>query len=855
MKIIRMRTENRETPMGIDVPSPVFSWNVLTDTKNWRQKSYRITVVRDGVHAWDSGKVLSDQMVQIPYQGERLRSDTRYEWRVEVEGSDGFSETSEASWFETGLLADSDWKGIYIGETEDFCYHLYRKAFGLGKKVVRARLFVSGLGHHVCWINGQPVSDRVLEPGWADYRTTNFYSVYDVTGLLQKGENAIGVKLGDGMYNVPGGRYVYYARSYGKIKLNVQLNYTCEDGSTGCLYTDKTWKMAPSPIKFCCIYGGEDYDGRLERKGFSRGDYREDASWIPVADVEPPAGKRRASMMAPMRVMQRYRPYSVRKNGKGAWLYDFGTNFSGWARIQIRKNQAAPGTKIVMTPGELLDNEFVPVQNNRPYAWTYFLNDEDVQEFAPDFTYTGFRYLQVEGAVPDTAATSADMPAIEKIMGEFIYPDVEQTGEFHCSNSLFNDIHKIVCQAILSNMKSYLTDCPHREKLPWLEQTHLIAPGVMYNYDVQCLYEKAEQDMADSQRDTGLVPDICPEYVVFGYHEGFVDSPEWGSACVLNPWYMYQMYGNTKTAEKYYDVMKRYVDYLTSRTHHHVLHHGLGDWLDIGPNRPHSQNTPVPVVATCIYYYDLCVMERTAKALGKDSDAREFARLKEEVFREYNLQFYDDQTGRYATGSQAAQAMSLVVGLVPEKERQRVIEQLRRDIVNRGYAITAGDVGHPFLITAAIQNGLSDLINEMTNQTDTPGYGYQVVNGATTLTEEWDGPEPGNPHGSQNHFMLGGIEEWFYAGLGGIRMIHGKRPFGEVDIEPYFPEDMGYCHVRVFHPYGKLFVNWKREETQIVLEVKVPANLTAHIRTGENEVQTVDSGTWEFRIPVPEQEV
>ena len=295
----------------------------------------------------------------------------------------------------------------------------------------------------------------------------------------------------------------------------------------------------------------------------------------------------------------------------------------------------------------------------------------------------------------------------------------------------------------------------------------------MYNLDVHNLYDKVEGDMADTQWENGLVPDICPEYVTgFGkWHQGFVDSPEWGSACILNPWYVYKRYGDSALLGRYYGNMKRYLDYLGSRTHHEVLHHGLGDWLDIGPCTPHSQNTPVPIVATCIYYYDLKVMKETAVLLGKKEDAAEYEARMERVFREYNLQFLDDQTGRYGNGSQTAQAMSLVAGLVPGEMEKKAVQQLKEDIIKRNYAITAGDIGHPFLIAALMKYGLGELLNEMTHITETPGYGYQVVNGATTLTEEWDGPEPGHPHGSQNHLMLGSIEEWFYGGLGGIDIV------------------------------------------------------------------------------------
>lgn len=857
MDIIRLRAQNRETPYGVQTQRPVFSWNVFTRETDWKQRTYRIRVWKGEEKLWDTGRIESDRMVQIPYKGKPLLSDTRYHWQVEVSGSDGATAESEKTWFETGLFEESDWKGIYLGETEDHVYHLYRGEFFTKQKVTRARLYVSGLGHHICYLNGKQVSDRVLEPGWTDYRRTSFYSVYDVTEEILFGKNALGVKLGDGMYNVPTGRYVYYERSYGKSKVNIQLNLTYKDGTEDFVTTDSSWKMTKSPVLFCSLYGGEDYDGRLEQKGFSRPDFHVDASWKTAVQVEPPVGKRMASPIAPMRVMQRYQPVSLQKTGENTWLYDFGTNFSGWARIQIQRNNAPAGSRIVMTPGEILDNDFVPDQKvtGRGYAWTYYLNEEETQEFAPDFTYTGFRYVQITGALPETEGKKPRIPVIEKLTGEFIYPDVEQTGEFSCSNQLFNDIHKIIRQAVLSNLKSYTTDCPHRERLPWLEQTHLIAPGVMYNFDVENIYEKQEQDMADSQWDNGLVPDICPEYVRFGYHKGFVDSPEWGSACILNSWYLYQRYGNTAVMEQYYPMMRRYLDYLTAKTHHWILHHGLGDWLDIGPNCPASQNTPVPVVATCIYYYDICTMKKIAGFLNKDEEVKELEELRRQVFREYNLQFLDDQTCRYATGSQAAQALSLVVGLVPKEYHVRVAEQLRRDIVRRDYAITAGDVGHPFLITAALQNGLSDLINEMTNQTEKPGYGYQVMNGATTLTEEWDGPEPGNFHGSQNHFMLGGIEEWFYGGLGGIRLIHGDKPFGEVDICPYFPEDMEQCKVRLRHPYGDIKVSWFREEAEVSLTVVIPPNVTAHINLGEERTETVGSGKRTYRIPIKKWEV
>lgn len=858
MKITNMRVENLIQPIQIDAKEPTFGWNVTEVSDNWKQKSYQIRlglseddVVNTANLIWDSGIVNDSSMVNNRYTQAELVSDTRYYWTVAVTGADGEKCISEPAWFETALLTQEDWKGRYIGETKDHTYHIFRKTFDLGKEIQKAKLYVCGLGHHEFYINGEKVSDRVLEPGWTDYRKTCFYSTYDVTGMVQCGANAAGVKLGDGMYNVPGGRYVYYERSYGKIKLNVQLNITYTDGSQACIVTDESWRMAPSPVTFCCIYGGEDYDARLEQDGFSCADFVENETWQPVTIVEPPLGKLASPTIPPMKIMQTYQPTAIKTVKDGTYLYDLGKNFSGWVRIKLRTDGDMSGTEIRMTPAEFIgkDLELNPHAKWK-HQWKYTLNEKENQEFAPEFTYTGFRYVLVEGAAPSQEdAKRLAIPHLVNMTGEFIYPELETTGEFSCSNQLFNQIHEIIKQAILSNVKSYMTDCPHREKLPWLEETHLIGPGIMYNYNIHNLLEKQERDMRDAQRESGLIPDISPEYVVFGYHEGFVDSPEWGSACIINPWYVYKRYGDVALLHRNYDVMKKYLDYLTSRTHHHVLHHGLGDWLDIGPVPPHSQNTPVPVVATCVYYYDLRIMKQVAAMTGHQEDEAYFAQLMEEVYEEYNLQFYDNQTARYANGSQAAQAMSLIAGLVAPENEEKVVAQLRKDIVNRGYAITAGDIGHPFLIAAAMKYGLSDVINEMTNITDKPGYGYQVVNGATTLTESWDGPNPEKPHGSQNHFMLGGIEEWFYGGLAGLASLRNDLPFDEILIKPHFAKDMEECHAWMTHPYGKVSIDWKRAGGQVEVALTIPPNVTAYFETEDGSKKAV-FGSGSYRMTV-----
>jgi alpha-L-rhamnosidase len=942
MQITNLRTNNRKSPLVLDRGAVYFGWNMEAQESNVILEAYRIQVWdNERNKVWDSGLCTDSVMVNILYQGTELRAESRYTWRVKADISYGENNDnrytkallSEEAYFETGIFEEKNWLGEFIGETSDHIYNIYRKTFQCSDTIKKAKIYICGLGHFELYINGNRISDYVLEPGWSDYNKTSYYTAYDITEELSQGNNSALVKLGDGMFNVPGGRYVYYKRSYGKMKLLAKLVIDYEDGTTEVIVTDNSWKKRKSPINFCCIYGGEEFDGRLWKKELLQAEYEENNDWTPAEVVTPPVGKLKAQPMESIKVMEEYKPVSITETKPGVYLYDFGKNFSGWVRLRIRSNGKQSGQKIVLTPGEILDKNMVPDQSvtGRGYNWTYILNGERNQEFAPDFTYTGFRYVEVRGVAKinetnrierdiaseenrrytgrkivnvnatseysmannDTALVNGkasldfcseefmkesdneivnmeyekqseiisvpeELPELLSLTGEFIYPELEEAGNFKCSNELFNQIHGIIRQAILSNTKSYFTDCPHREKLGWLEQTHLIGPSVMYNFDVLALYHKIEGDMHDAQRDDGLVPDICPEYVTefAKWHEGFVDSPEWGSAFLINTWYVYKRFGDTALFTKYYEDMKKYINYLSSKTHHEVLHHGLGDWLDIGPMTPNSQNTPVPVIATCIYYYDLEIMKKIAEILEKAEDVKLFTGRMEKVYGEYNLQFLDRQTGRYATGSQAAQAMSLITGLVPEDIKDKVISQLRNDIVKRKYAVTAGDIGHPFLVAALMKFGMEDLLNEMLLITEHPGYGYQVVNGATTLTEEWDGPEPGRPHGSQNHFMLGNIEEWFFGSLGGIDLIRKDRELNELRIRPYIAKGIDWVDTWVKHPYGKVQVSWKREGREAVVKVVLPPNTHGFLEDENGEVvKEVGSGIYTYRFTYNKKEL
>ena len=867
-----LRCENRREPLILAEEHPVFSWKIATEERDWFQKFYRIRVrEEDGRTVWDSGRVLSGQQNQIEYRGEALRPDTRYLWEIAVESASG-DRACASDYFETGLSEPSDWRAAWIGEDQEKIYHQYRRAFCLDAPVRRAKLYLCALGHGECRINGKSVTDAVLEPGWTDYRKTIFYTAYDVTSLLQCGENAVSVLTGDGMYSVRGGRYVYYPRTYGKRKLIASLRILLADGRSVEIPSDERWEEGPSPILFSCIYGGEDADGRISRTEPSiPGQGTAQPGWRPARIVPAPEGRLTAQEIPPVRVIRRYESVGIRPFGENAVIVDFGKNFSGRPCLHIRTDGTMAGARIRMVPGEILrpDGDVDTDLWHGNFSWNYTCGSEAEQEWTPSFSYTGFRYLRVEGAdfsemTQETVQSAAGehspaavpagkRPQISTLFGEFLSLDLEETGSFTSSDPLWNQIHGLIRQAMRSNAQSYLTDCPTREKFPWLEQTHLIGPALMKNWDLANLYEKIAQDCADSQHPDGLVPDICPEYGTGfeQWHEGFLDSPEWGSAWILNAWHLYRTDGNTRVLRKFYPAMKRYAEYLAEKSFHGILHHGLGDWLDVGPTPPYSQNTPRAVTATCIYAQDLAVLQEAAKLCALPEDTALWKSRLEETKESFRTLFLDPQSGWIADGSQTAQAMALICGLVPPEAEKQVIRHLRESVEARDGAVTAGDVGHPYLVVALHRFGMDDLLAQMADVTDKPGYGYQVRCGATSLTEAWDGPDPDHPHGSQNHLMLGSLDEWFYTGPGGLPSVRDQNLTGEIVIRPYFAPQLDFCQAEETFPAGRVITAWKRQEDGSVrLSVRIPPNLSARIpdETGK-PVHRVGSGTYEIQIP------
>lgn len=867
----KLKTEDSVNPLGIDAGFPQLSWILQPRSRFDRglaQSAFRILVASSpqilaGNHGdvWDSGKVLSSTTFNVSYSGTPLLSLQTYYWKVAVwDGAGKQSNWSQPARWTTSILRSKGWTAHWIAATPDttpssaqprensweYRDHssplpIFRRAFSLDRPVKRALVLISGLGQYELHVNGRPVTESVLNPGWTDYRKTILYNSWDVTSLLKPGANALGVLLGNGMYNVEGvkGRYTKFVGSFGQPKLLLQMQIDFTDGSSTTIVSDRSWKTSPGPIVFSSIYGGEDYDARREHPGWDRPAFN-DATWERALEVDSPGGQLVSQMLSPIKVATVFSPRTIIDGKSGTRIYDLGQNIAGWPEIVVRGSR---GAKIELTAGELLDKDGMVTQhsaNARPGSanlFTYTLKGTGDETWHPRFSYYGFRYIQVTEV---KSAESSNRPVLLALKGDFVHADATQVGEFSTSNRLFMHIHRLIDMAILSNMVSILTDCPQREKLGWLEQTYLAGSAIFLNYDVAPLYRKIARDMRDAQLSNSMIPSIAPEYLAFvdkqGVNTNFRDSPEWGSAVILSPWTAYEYTGDRALLADSYKPMVRYLAYLRSRLQGNMLSYGLGDWYDIGPNPPgESQLTSKSLTATAIYYQDLTTLSQIAQLLDNPDDAQSFRNETDAVRSTINANLLHQDTGLYDRGSQTANAMALALGIVPGALKATVMNRLVENIRDHNNHVTTGDIGFHYEVRALTDGGHSGVLNDLLSRTDSPSYGYQLAKGATTLTEAWDT----NPDSSQNHFMLGHAEEWFYRGLAGIDFDLSRPVASRIVIRPSLVTGTRDAFARYDSVLGSIVSHWSRNATDVTLDITIPPGSSATIYLPTNISESV----------------
>lgn len=700
--------------------------------------------------------------------------------------------------------------GPRVGWSQRASSPLLRKVFHLQQQVRSATVTLCGLGYHELRLNGKKVGDHVLDPAFTRYDRRVLYVSHDVTDLLRQGENVVGVMLGNGWYNMHTRATWNFDQAPWRNEpvMRLHLHIELADGTTQTVVSDSSWRANTGPVVLDGIRAGEVYDAREERPGWDQPHY-DDTDWRPPSIVRGPTGQLCSQKMPPIRVTQSIQPVSISEPRPGVFVFDLGQHMAGWVRLRVR---GPAGQKVTLRYSERVDSQGM-IERDEIFTYVfegpfqtdqYILKGQGLETWEPRFSYHGFRYVEVTGF--------PGRPTLENITGRVVHTDFASAGEFECSNSLLNAVQKMTLWSYRGNFHGYPTDCPSREKNGWTADAHLAAEQAMFNFQNAAAYRKWIQDIADEQQPSGELPGIIP---TGGWGYAWGNGPAWDSAFVIIPWYLYLYEGDTRPLEQHYDEMKRYVDYLTSRSEKHIVRIGLGDWV------PARTETPAAITSTGYYYFDASMIAQVAELLGKQEDATRYNELARKIRAAFNRQFYRGD-GIYGNGSQTALSCALFQGLADAEQKPLVSQQLAANVHAANDHLDVGILGAKYLFHTLSENGYHDLAYRIATQTTPPGYGDWVERGATTLWETWPGDE------SLNHIMFGDISAWFYRKLAGINPDPHAPGFKHIVLHPRPAGDLTWVRAHTESMYGTIRSSWRKDEQQrLYYSVSIPANTTA----------------------------
>jgi len=846
--VVNLKCEHSANPTGIDTPNPRLSWNIESGQRNWIQSAYQIKVASDSLELihnksdiWNSGKITSTDCLYIPFNGQPLVSLHKYWWKVKVWDKDGLaSDWSEISKWTMAMVKSSDWKAGWITsdlqlsplqkelkvlpdfgmEPEDEMWKLsevirkrtdtityapavyLRKEFTSNHPLRGAVANICGLGLNELYINGSKVSNELLNPAFTDYQKRVFYQSYDVTRLLRKGENTIGVILGNGWFNLVIPHVLrYYAADYTDTpRLLFQLDLFYADRTKKTIVSDNSWKFTTDgPIRFNNILSGETYDANKELAGWNKPGYRA-SSWKQAMPAEAPSGILEAQYLKPVAITDSVKALNIRavKNG---YSVDLEKEITGWCRFRFH---GAKGTKItVKYPGAGSHTL------GRYQTYEYILKGGNSETFGARFSYNGIKTVEIYGL--------DYKPELSDITGIMVHTDFPETGKFSCSNDVFNDLNSI----LLHTMRNYVVHIPNdpvREKAGWTQDVETAFDAYAYAFDCPEMYIKWQRDFLDIIHENGYVPPVAP-----GRFDGpTINGPWWGGMIVYLPWKIYTHFGDKKILEESFAAMKKYTGYLSSIDSNYVVKWGLGDWLEPGSVRPVM--TPVPFTSTVGFYNTALITSKTAEILGFKEDAAYYAALAEKIKIAFNNTFFDPQTGRYARYSQASQLMPLYFNLVPQSKRQLVLDNLVRKIESDSNHVGTGFVGTPLILTGLSELGKGEIAYKMADQRTYPGWYDMVCNhGSRIFKEDWKGGLVQMPP------LGGSLGYWFYYSLAGIQPDPASPGFKNVIIRPDFVAGLTWVKGEYESLYGTIKSQWKRENDLLTLNIEIPANTTVTI--------------------------
>ncbi|MBE0652925.1 MAG: family 78 glycoside hydrolase catalytic domain, partial [Bacteroidales bacterium] len=871
MTAFDLKTEYKETPF-IDEKVPRFSWILKDEGRGQYQQAYQLIVSSSAellteadADCWNSGKVESSLMSQIEYEGKPLEKTTLYFWKVRCWDKDGKPGSwSEAAIFETGLMENQNWQAKWIGYDlthlgKGKIYHLppspyLRKQIQLDGNIRSARLYVTALGVYDFIINGEKVGNDFLNPGWTNYDKRVNYQAYDVTDYLSPGTNVLGSVLSEGWY----AGYLGYAllvglpqvkNFYGKVpKLLAQLEVVYDDGQKEYFVTDNSWKASKGPLLESDILEGETYDARLELTGWESPEYN-DEKWNSVTVYDFPDIEVHLHPGMPIRVIERIKPVNITKRPEG-YIFDMGQNFAGIVELNVK---GKAGEKVILTFGEMLHQDGRLMTENLRMARatdTYILKgDPEGERWQPRFTFHGFKYVQISGL--------SNPPDENTLTGLALSSDHGSTSSFVSGSDMINKLFKNINWTQLSNFLDVPTDCPQRdERLGWTGDAQVYVNSAMINRDVASFFTKWIGDLNDDQWETGAYPNFAPTPYIRPKYDF---SPGWMEAGIICPYHMYQSYGDSRILEKYWPNMERFMDFCKNRAGENLVFEegsfediipkgGFGDWLSLG------KKTPPDLLASLYFGYCSQLMEKMAVATGKEERASYyrdlFEKIRTGIFSHYkdadgifkcNESAYGDGSG-YIDGNlgfeghtQTSYANALYMNFYTREEEAKAGQFLVDLIKENDGKIAAGFLGTKPMLPALSKTGHTELAYDLFLKTEYPSWGFEIVNGATTIWERWNsythedgfGGERNASMNSFNHYAFGAVCEWMFENAAGIKAA--SPAYRSITIRPETDKRLGYLEAEYQSISGTIFSGWRFEDNGLSMNVTVPVNVSAVI--------------------------
>lgn len=866
---VNLRTEYKTDPFT-DVAQPRLSWELISDGYNQVQTAYEIRVASDAAllatdssDMWNSGKVESNKTSQVVYSGKPLASTQECFWQVRAWDKDGIAGPwSDIAKWEMGLLEWSDWKADWIaydvnGLNKNDALFLppvpyFRTEVHLDKPIKKARLYVTAFGVYDFFINGQKVGDWQLAPGWTNYAKRVNYQVFDVTRQLVEGDNALGAMVAKGWY----AGYVGFARLshlpkerafYGELeKLKAQLLVEYADGSTMMVPTNARWKASTGGLLESDILMGETFDARLEPDGWKQPGF-DDKDWQKVVVYKGPEIELNLHPGNPISYLMDIQPKTIVSKEDGSYLLDMGQNFAGVVSLHLKGNV---GQKITLKYGEMLHPDGRLMTENLREARatdTYILlGDENGESWTPQFTYHGFRYVQVYGL--------SEKPTAQTITGKVMGSATPAVGTFVCSDTMVNQLYSNIVWTQRSNFIDIPTDCPQRdERMGWTGDAQVYIQSATYNTDIAAFYTKWLVDLNDDQLGDGTYPNYAP--AVF-YIPKMEYSPGWGEAGIICPWQLYKSYGDTRIIETFWDNMEAFMQFHIDKAGVDFLHEegsfahiypkgGFSDWLSVGKKT-------APELLTSMYFaYCAGLMAEMAQAFHQTDRADYYAGLKQKVSSAIAEHYWDTGANRftcdtlpygngkgYVDGSrgftghtQTAYANAIYMGILSGDKLEMAYKNLAGLIEQNGNKLATGFLGIKQLLPSITLAGRGDLAYTLLLNREYPSWGFEIDNGATTIWERWNSytKENGFVEGmnSFSHYAFGSVNEWLFNYMAGIR--NAGVGYDSIRIEPVFDERIDYVKAGYHSINGLISSAWARTGSDIILNITLPVNTRAEV--------------------------